>query len=99
MHVLPNGFQRIRYYGLLANRHRAESLERCRVLLGVETADGVAHEDEEKDRPSAESWQELLERLAGIEPTVCPACGVGRLVYLEGIPARKEISPSRGSPP
>ncbi|MCH9647620.1 MAG: IS91 family transposase [Deltaproteobacteria bacterium] len=36
-HVLPEGFVRIRYYGLFANRHRAENLERCRGLLGVDS--------------------------------------------------------------
>jgi hypothetical protein len=24
LHVLPDGFQRIRHYGLLSNRHRAQ---------------------------------------------------------------------------
>jgi hypothetical protein len=33
LHVLPKGFVRIRYFGLLANRHRAQNLERCRALL------------------------------------------------------------------
>jgi hypothetical protein len=35
LHVLPAGFQRIRYYGLLGNRHRKEKLARCRHLLGM----------------------------------------------------------------
>ena len=35
LHVLPTGFVRIRYYGLLANRHRAQNLERCRALLAA----------------------------------------------------------------
>jgi hypothetical protein len=35
MHVLPDGFQRIRHYGLLGNRHRAENLARCRELLAM----------------------------------------------------------------
>jgi len=35
LHVLPTGFVRIRYYGLLANRARKKNLERCRALLGV----------------------------------------------------------------
>src|SRR5438552_9891049 len=34
LHVLPAGFQRIRYYGFLGNRHRKETLARCRHLLG-----------------------------------------------------------------
>jgi Putative transposase/Transposase zinc-binding domain len=34
LHVLPSHFVRIRHYGLLANRHRAKKLARCRELLG-----------------------------------------------------------------
>ena len=33
IHVLPDGFHRIRYYGFLGNCHRARKLERCRELL------------------------------------------------------------------
>ena len=33
MHTLPPGFQRIRYFGLMANRHRKKSLALCRELL------------------------------------------------------------------
>lgn len=36
-HVLPHGFTKIRHYGLLANRFRAERLAICRRLL-LETA-------------------------------------------------------------
>ena len=35
LHVLPDGFQRIRYYGFLGNRYREEKLARCRELLGM----------------------------------------------------------------
>src|SRR6201987_1313039 len=34
LHVLPEGFQRIRYYGFLANRYREPKLARCRELFG-----------------------------------------------------------------
>jgi len=33
LHVLPEGFVRIRYFGLLANRHRTELLDLCRSHL------------------------------------------------------------------
>ena len=33
MHVLPNGFHRIRHYGLFAKSSRAENIARVRVLL------------------------------------------------------------------
>ncbi len=36
-HILPRGFPRVRSYGLLANRTRADHLTRCRELLGVPT--------------------------------------------------------------
>jgi Putative transposase/Transposase zinc-binding domain len=37
LHVPPEGFQRIRYYGFLCNRHREQKLARCRELLGMQT--------------------------------------------------------------
>ena len=37
LHVLPNGFVRIRHFGFLANRFRTESLTLCRQLLAVAT--------------------------------------------------------------
>jgi hypothetical protein len=33
LHVLPSGFVRIRYFGLLANRHRTLLLNLCREYL------------------------------------------------------------------
>ena len=38
LHVLPAGFHRIRYYGLLGHRHRTDKLARCRQLLGTTAA-------------------------------------------------------------
>jgi hypothetical protein len=35
LHVVPDGFQRIRYYGFLGNRYREEKLARCRELLNM----------------------------------------------------------------
>jgi hypothetical protein len=36
LHVLPKGLVRIRHFGIFANRSRAASLQRCRLLLGSE---------------------------------------------------------------
>ena len=38
LHVLPAGFQRIRYYGFLGNRYREQKLAHCRKLLGMPNA-------------------------------------------------------------
>jgi len=47
LHVLPQGFVRIRYFGLLANRHRSELLHACRSHLRTTAPPpvtvGVAH--------------------------------------------------------
>ena len=44
LHVLPEGFQRIRYYGFLANRSREQKLTRCRELLGMPAPGPAASE-------------------------------------------------------
>lgn len=87
LHVLPDGFVRIRSYGLLANRNRHERIERCREALKAPPGDPPP--------PAAETgWAELLTRLTGTDPTRCPRCGTGRLLLIAEIPAA-----GRGPPP
>ena len=38
MHILPAGFMKIRYYGLLSNRNRGTKLKRCQRLAGSNAA-------------------------------------------------------------
>jgi hypothetical protein len=37
LHVLPRGFVRIRHFGWMANRHRAQSAATCRALLQTDS--------------------------------------------------------------
>jgi hypothetical protein len=67
LHVLPKGFVRIRYYGLLANRVRADNLARCRELLSPG--------EQPTPVPSSPSKAEA----ASDERHRCPACGTGRM--------------------
>ncbi len=97
--VLPDRFVRIRYYGLLANRYRAENLERCRVLLGV-AAKPV--EPEVSGEEENETWEERLLRLTGIDPTLCPVCGQVRLSLhhrVEPQPQEEVAWPASRAPP
>jgi len=96
LHILPDGFQRIRYYGLLAHRCRAANLDRCRALLGLATPEQPAEQSSEDE----ETWQERLLRLTGIDPTICPTCGCGRLVLLQTVQAQPQepSAISRGPP-
>jgi hypothetical protein len=72
MHVLPNGYKRIRYYGFLANRKRKKSLDLCFSLLG-------------KAQKQAQSLCEktvitdLIKSLFNLDITLCPKCGQGHL--------------------
>lgn len=66
LHVLPPGFVRARYYGLLANTDRAARLARCRELLAAsETVDSP---------PESAPVEPAAERAPA-----CPRCQVGRL--------------------
>jgi hypothetical protein len=64
-HVLPTGFMRIRHYGLLANRHKHELLQRCRQLLGAA----------EPEPPAEKTTAQWLLLLLSLDITRCPRCG------------------------
>lgn len=65
-HVLPDRFQRIRHYGLLANRGKGERLAHCRRLLGARPLPA------EPDTPRTTA--EWLRQWLDIDPTRCPCC-------------------------
>jgi len=69
LHVLPQGFMRIRHYGLFANRQRRTKLARCRELLA----------QPEPKAPPKESVAAMMRRVTGRDILACPHCGEGRL--------------------
>ena len=77
LHVLPDGFMRIRHYGYLANRYRRQKLEICRRLLGC---DAPAKPPADVDPPEDESCDD-----GGSAETViqCPVCKTGRMHTIE----------------
>jgi len=95
LHVLPAGFVRIRYYGLLANRHRTVNLAQCRELLGAETT----AESATTVSAESEAWQARLARLTGKDPTLCPHCGRGHLRRVEDLEPALRSSAAERSPP
>ena len=73
LHVLPTGFVRIRYFGLLANRGRAANLARCRELLATTTPDTAAPTaPSAPPTPTPTSEEDTRYR--------CPSCSTGRLL-------------------
>jgi hypothetical protein len=79
LHVLPDGFQRIRYYGFLGNRYRREKLERCRRLLGMPTP-------AEPSNPAENDYRDRYEELTGHSLHQCPQCGQGRMLVVKILP-------------
>jgi hypothetical protein len=67
LHILPRGFVRVRYYGLLAHPARKERLEHCRRLLATKLAPPNAT----SPNPKAQATETT--RLAS-DPPVCPRC-------------------------
>jgi hypothetical protein len=76
LHILPNGFMKIRYYGILASRNHQTKLQRCKEILDVDT-------NQEQLTTRSQSWEELLFELTGIDPRICPECKKGHMTRKE----------------
>jgi hypothetical protein len=87
LHVLPNGFQRIRYYGFLGNRYREEKLNHCRRLLGMHAPDQHTRDSAEED------YRDRYEDLMGSSLRQCPQCQRGRMVWVAMLPRSPVYSP------
>ncbi len=85
MHVLPSGFQRIRYYGFLANRYRQQKLALCRGLLGMHLSSST------KEPPK--DYRERYEELTGCSLYLCPQCKHGRMQIVATLPRLPEQVP------
>jgi hypothetical protein len=72
LHVLPDGFRRIRHFGFLANTHRRAKLALIRGLLDI---------PEPERAPEPADYRERFARLFGRSLDTCPACG-GHLVEI-----------------
>jgi len=77
LHVVPDGFVRIRHVGLLANRHRAAKLAQCRALL--------AQPPPPAPEPP-ESVRAVMLRVTGLDIERCPVCQQGQLRRLDRLP-------------
>ncbi|RLA17235.1 MAG: IS91 family transposase [Gammaproteobacteria bacterium] len=79
LHVLPKGFTKIRHFGLMAPANVNTKLGIAHQLLAFENAvrqDGMS----ENQVVTPEAWSELLQKLTGIDPGLCPKCRLGRMV-------------------
>jgi hypothetical protein len=78
-HVLPKGFAKVRHYGLSASAC-GKRLEQARALLPAPSAAAVQHSENQSTQPPS-------------TPGFCPACRVGRLIYIGQVPRQKKVPP------
>ena len=80
LHILPPRFVKIRHFGLMAPCNAKTKLESARALI-VNQEPTPGEVPAKPDIPKeSKTWQEMMEDLTGINLTLCPQCGKGRLV-------------------
>jgi Putative transposase/Transposase zinc-binding domain len=84
LHVLPEGFMRVRHFGFLANRSKKHLLPRCRQLLDLDPA------LPKSPILSAKDW---LVKITGVDLSRCPCCHEGTMIVVAELPP---ISSSSG---
>lgn len=73
MHVLPAGFQKIRYYGFLNNRMKSRNLK---VIFRIQGGQRF------RKRYAGLSMAELLKAVWNIDLSICPECGCASMHQL-----------------
>ena len=76
LHILPEGFVRIRYYGLLSNGKKTEKLEKCFQLLNKKY---------KKTELFGRDIAAVILAIFGKDITLCPKCGKGHFQKIKEI--------------
>ena len=70
MHILPKGFVKVRYFGIMSNRF----------------AKHTAMYRKQSKKPEGETTIQRIKRLTGIDVSCCPYCKKGKMLTVEIIP-------------
>ncbi len=84
LHCLPERFVRIRHYGFLANRNRSANLTAIRQRMGWPNPSKAA----------IAAVEVMIEKLTGIDITVCPGCRKGKMQLFREIPRGRARPPN-----
>lgn len=77
LHVLPEGFMKIRYFGFLSSKHKGQAIPLIISLIG-----STAEIPEKQD----ENIIEMILRLTGEDITCCPECKKGKMRVVKKLP-------------
>ena len=77
LHVLPENFIKIRYFGFLAHRNKKQAVPLIRKLINPNA-----------DSPQRieETYIEMMLRLTGQDLLCCPNCKKGRMTVIKALP-------------
>ena len=90
LHVLPNGFMRIRHFGFLANKVKGSALPVIRQSFGLSP---------ELPKKVHKSVREMMLQLTGVDINLCPRCRKGLMIEVsEHISPRHFNRPKCRSP-
>jgi len=92
LHVLPDGYMRIRHYGFLSNRTKKDDIRVLHELFDLPPAD---------KKPPESSVRQLFLDLAGIDIARCPFCGKGTMspIASANLPSPVAAEPPLGLTP
>jgi len=82
LHILPDGFMRIRHFGFLANRSKKQALSQCRKLLDLDPA---------LPQSPILSAKDLLLKITGVDLSRCPCCHEGTMIVVGDLPPSSSL--------
>ena len=71
LHTLPQGFCKIRYYGILSSRNKKTIIQKCKKAMAIK---------ETKSKFEGLVWHEVLKMITGIDILLCPHCKKGKML-------------------
>lgn len=102
LHILPKGFFKIRYYGILSNRYKKENIRLAKQLLERE-AHHKKQEDIEDGLTTLEKqdtvWEEILALIRRFRRPNCPQCQKGYMCYYKPINKNYQVLPNMNMAP
>jgi len=77
LHVLPNNFMKIRYFGFLSHRNKKKAIKLIRKFINPDAA---------LPEKNNENIFEMMLRLTGQDITCCPKCKKGKMTIIKKLP-------------
>ena len=77
LHVLPMGFMKIRYFGFLSHKNKAQAITLIRKLIDPKAT---------LPEKTHETIVEIMLRLTGKDITCCPECKIGKMKRVRKLP-------------